>query len=75
MKNELGNMSAIQITIPTERIVEFRTILSRALNTWAEAPFEWKELSDIFEHGYPLQDYLTQQVNLVTQFTKNKHGV
>ena len=69
-KNELGNTAAIQITIPIERVTEFKAILNRALNTWQDAPPEWKELSDILEHGQMLQDYYFQIL-----YKKNKHGV
>lgn len=69
-KNEFGNIAGIQIILPAERIEEFKTILNRALNCWADAPPEWKELSDILEHGQILQDYYPQDPS-----KRNKHGV
>ena len=74
-KNELGNTSEIQITLPVERVTEFKTILNRALNTWADAPPEWKELSDILEHGQMLQDYYIQTAYATQRLQRNKHGV
>ena len=45
----------ISVTLPS--IPVFKQLLARALNTWDNAPAELKELGDIVEVGYPLQDY------------------
>lgn len=76
IKNELGNMEALQLTIPIGRLAEFKSVLNRALNTWDTAPSEWKELADILEHGIALQDYYAQGVaKNVPGAKRNKHGV
>lgn len=50
-------INKITLTLSEESIEQFKTILSRALNTFPEAHPDWKELWDMMEHGYVLQDY------------------
>lgn len=52
-----GNISSLNITLSAESINTFRTILDRALNCWPHCPNEWKELSDMLNHGRVLQNY------------------
>jgi hypothetical protein len=53
-----GKLDKVQLTLEDkETIRSFQTLLNRALNTWPDAPPEWKELSDRIEHGKALQDY------------------
>ena len=56
-KNAEGKTIAIILEIPANHLPGFQTILQRALNTWPDAPPEWKHLADMIEFGYPLQDY------------------
>ena len=72
LKDGTGKVIALQLTIPFDRYNEFQTILNRALNTWDTAPAEWKELSDVLNHGNTLQNYY---VHDTLMNKKNKHGV
>ena len=65
-----GTVTNLQLTIPVDRLDEFKTILNRALNTWAQSHSDWVELADILNNGMNLHTYEVVKHNL-----KNKHGV
>lgn len=52
--------AAYQIYIPAKDLPQFRELVSRAMNTWADAPPELKEFADLLIEGKVLQDYKSQ---------------
>lgn len=52
-----GNLISLDLSLSKDSILHFRTLLNRALNCYPQAPAEWKELSDMLEHGRILQNY------------------
>lgn len=50
-------LKVLHIQMDAEGIHALKKILNRALNTWPEAPEEFKELSDMLEHGRVPQEY------------------
>ena len=57
LKDELKNPSGLKIELNEKETIQFRQILNRALNTWPEAPADFKSLSDLLDHGRILQPY------------------
>lgn len=56
-KDVAGNTVAVILEIPENHLPGFKLILNRALNTWPDAPPEWKHLADMLEYGHSLQNY------------------
>lgn len=52
-----NKLVGLKLEMEGHSLIFFRQILNRALNCWPEAPAEWKQLSDMLEHGKILQDY------------------
>lgn len=65
---ELGGGKQTQshtITIHNhDSFIRIKQLFSRALNTWADAHPELKELSDIMEHGKAQQNYYEQRSDI-----------
>jgi hypothetical protein len=57
IKDELGNRSGLTLTLDNKAVAELTNLLNRALNTYPEAPADWKGLSDMLVHGKILQLY------------------
>lgn len=57
LRDELKNPIGIQLSLDIEATKQLCVILNRALNTWPDAPAQWKELSDMLTHGAILQKY------------------
>jgi hypothetical protein len=52
-----SKIEEIKISITSESIANFCTLLSRGTNCWDNAPTEIRELADMAIHGRVLQDY------------------
>lgn len=62
-----GKLSELALELKDAATINsFQQLLNRALNTWEDAPADWKELSDKMEHGKVLQNY-TKHVNSGTR--------
>lgn len=57
LKDELKNPSGLVLTLDETAKDQLTILLNRALNTWPEAPKDWKELADYLVHGRVLQNY------------------
>ena len=57
-----SNENILIIVLTQDSADNFKTLVNRALNTWADAPAELKEFGDILLEGKPLQNYKVQEV-------------
>lgn len=57
LKDELKNPAGLEISLEESEIKAFQAILNRALNTWPDAPADWKSVADLLEFGRVLQPY------------------
>lgn len=57
LKNELKNPCGLSMELNETEVLQLRQILNRALNTWPEAPADWKSVSDLLNYGRILQPY------------------
>jgi hypothetical protein len=57
LKDELKNPCGLNLALDEKESIQLRQILNRALNTWPEAPADFKSLSDLLDHGRILQPY------------------
>lgn len=60
LKDELKNPSGLRLELDEEATKQLERILNRALNTWPEAPADWKSLADYLMHGKILQPYVDE---------------
>lgn len=60
IKDELKNTAGLELSLDIEARNQLIAILNRALNTWPEAPADWKGLADYLVHGRILQQYVDE---------------
>ena len=60
-RNSENEIDGIHISITTDSIQNFNTLVNRALNCWDSAPAELKELGDMLTHGYITQPHIDQK--------------
>jgi hypothetical protein len=82
-RNEVGAINPesidvlhLSITKDDSSITQFRELLNRALNCWPECPVDFKQLSDLLEHGKILQEYSDSKESSHTRIQSNDfyHG-
>jgi hypothetical protein len=52
-----NKVAEVHLHITKDSLPGLMAVLHHALNTWPEAPAEWKVLWDLLEHGRILQEY------------------
>ena len=60
-RNTSNEIDGIHISITTDSLQNFHTLVNRALNCWDSAPAELKELGDMLTPGYITQPHTDQK--------------
>jgi hypothetical protein len=55
-----GNIISLNLQLSGNSVIRFQKLLDRALNCFPGAHPEFKEFSDMLNHGRVLQDYYSQ---------------
>jgi hypothetical protein len=58
-----NSIAEIHLSITSESLPNFLSLVNRALNCWDSAPKELKELGDMLTHGYITQDHTYHPIN------------
>jgi hypothetical protein len=69
-----GSRENYLISVGPDQVESFKLLVSRALNTWADAPVAMKELGDMLTHGRVTQDYEAQQFKKKSVAESNKES-
>lgn len=79
-RNEVGatnpesiDVLHLSITRDDLSLTQFRELLNRALNCWPECPSDFKQLSDLLEHGTILQEYSDKKESAHTRILSNDY--
>lgn len=79
-RNEVGatnpesiDVLHLSITRDDLSLNQFRELLNRALNCWPECPADFKNLSDLLEHGKVLQEYSDKKESFHARIQSNDY--
>ena len=68
-KDSSGKLDGLHLAVTADSLSSFVSLIDRALNCWADAPKELKDLGDMITHGQITQDHTFTKINTHQQST------